>query len=187
MKLKMKKRVICLWMLILLLTGCAFTSKDLVEDIDIIKVPESGNIVVFEEEPVEEVNEDGSDSITTEEEMARENAGVTENTVASYSPDPVTSYYYEGLSDKERSLYAELYLIMTNHAEEIVVSSIDKDEIDHVFHCVLYDHPEIFYVQGYSYTKHTLNGVITRIDFTPTYTYTQNEIFELQQIGRAHV
>ena len=42
---------------------------------------------------------------------------------------------------------------------------MDKSVLDEVFACVMNDHPELFYVDGYQYTEYTLGSAVTGITF----------------------
>lgn len=92
-----------------------------------------------------------------------------------------TGYAYSVLPEEEQSLYLELRDALLNFEEDVRLSSIDRDVISHVFQCVLNDHPEIFYVDGYTYTEYSLGDMLKRITFTGTYRYSQEEVLEKQQ------
>lgn len=71
------------------------------------------------------------------------------------------SFAYDSLSEAERIWYHDIEEILGSFGESGVLSSeglragLDERNIDKVFQCVLNDHPELFYVEGYSYTKYT--------------------------------
>ncbi|MDE7199428.1 MAG: hypothetical protein K2O15_11165, partial [Lachnospiraceae bacterium] len=46
---------------------------------------------------------------------------------------------------------------------------------------VLNDHPEIFYVEGYSYTEYTLGDILKKITFTGSYRFGPEEVAEKQE------
>lgn len=48
-------------------------------------------------------------------------------------------------------------------------AGFDESDIDRMFQCVLIDHPELFFVEGYSYTKYTRGDRTTAIEFSGTY------------------
>ena len=63
-------------------------------------------------------------------------------------------YAYSKLSEGKQELYLEIRDALVYFEEDVKLSSFDKEEISHVFQCVLNDHPEIFYVEGYSEKDH---------------------------------
>lgn len=162
----MKKKLIYLWILLLCLTGCTFALKD---DELLQKISEISGTVASE------FTENSNDESTDEDSSQKENTSITgENYSGTYC------YYYDLLEEPQKVLYNEIYDTIIRFQRDVELSSIDKEEIDQIFNCVLYDHPEIFYVTGYSYTQHTLNDTITRIDLTPTFQYTEDQVIEKQ-------
>lgn len=90
-------------------------------------------------------------------------------------------YVYSMLSDEEQILYLEIRDALVKFEEDVKLSSCDKDEISHAFQCVLNDHPEIFYVDGYTYTEYTLGDILKKITFTGTYRFSQEEVLRKQE------
>lgn len=91
-------------------------------------------------------------------------------------------YAYGKLSAQRQELYLEIRDALVQFEEEVRLSSSDKEEISEVFQCVLNDHPEIFYVEGYTYTEYTLGDILKKITFTGSYRYDQEEIREKQRL-----
>lgn len=91
-------------------------------------------------------------------------------------------YAYSKLSDERKELYLEIRDALTDFEEDVRLSSCDKAEISDVFQCVLNDHPEIFYVEGYTYTEYTLGEILKKITFTGSYRFRQDEILEKQKL-----
>lgn len=89
-------------------------------------------------------------------------------------------YAYQMLSEEERTVYLEILDALVNFRQEVKLSIFDKEKIAHIFQCVLNDHPEIFYVDGYSYTEYTLGDVLKKVTFTGTYHFTQSEVAQKQ-------
>ena len=89
-------------------------------------------------------------------------------------------YAYGMLSEEEQTLYLEIRDALMNFEEDVKLSSYDKGEISHAFQCVLNDHPEIFYVDGYTYTEYTLGDILKKITFTGTYRFNREEVQQKQ-------
>lgn len=87
-----------------------------------------------------------------------------------------SGYAYGQLSEEKQTLYLEIRDALLQFEDDVRLSSCDKEEISHVFQCVLNDHPEIFYVDGYTYTEYTLGNILKKITFTGTYRYSKEEI-----------
>ncbi|MCR4904300.1 MAG: hypothetical protein K6A23_15685 [Butyrivibrio sp.] len=85
-------------------------------------------------------------------------------------------YAYEQLDDEGKNLYTEIYSVLTSLGEDVVVSTLDKGDIKTAFNYCMADHPEIFYVTGYTYKEYTLGDEIQKISFSGTYTYNESEI-----------
>lgn len=82
------------------------------------------------------------------------------------------AYCYQCLTEEEQAVYMEIYDILKTFGEEQPLSLTDPERIGDIFQCVLNDHPEIFYVQGYTYTSYTKGGEIVRLTLSGTYTMT---------------
>ena len=78
-------------------------------------------------------------------------------------------YYFSNLEITQQNLYVEILYALENYIDEMEVSIKDTNQIDQVFQCVLLDHPEIFYTDGYSFVKYTLGDEIKKITFKGTY------------------
>ncbi|MBR4168642.1 MAG: hypothetical protein IKR47_02790 [Lachnospiraceae bacterium] len=89
--------------------------------------------------------------------------------------DSLKSYCYDHLDPEEQRLYAEVYGVLRTFGSGRLLSTTDPDQLKKVFSCVMLDHPEIFYVTGYSLTKYTRNNVIEDIAFSGKYTMSEEE------------
>lgn len=90
-------------------------------------------------------------------------------------------YAYESLSEEGKEVYAQIYASLVQMQEK-ELSTTDTDLIETVFQCVLNDHPEIFYVEGYTFTKYSRGNKITKIIFQASYTMEKEELEEKQKI-----
>ena len=89
-----------------------------------------------------------------------------------------SGYARADLSEAERIWYDEMeqilggYQLQVELSEDGLAAGLTEGNIDRIFQCVLNDHPELFYVDGYSYTKYTRYGndnEITSIEFSGRY------------------
>lgn len=87
----------------------------------------------------------------------------------------VNCYCYSVLSDEEKSVYEEIYVILRDMKENVTLSTIDVDLIEKLFQCVLNDHPQFYYVKGYTYTTYSTEDVVNKLDLSGTYTKTKEE------------
>ena len=86
------------------------------------------------------------------------------------------NYAYSGLNDSGRTCYLEIYAILSDMLEKVELTSLDPDEIDTAFRAVMVDHPEIFYVKGYSIGKYMSGDVLKKIVFSGTYTMPEGDV-----------
>ncbi len=96
-------------------------------------------------------------------------------------------YAYWQLTENEQTLYREIEDALVCFKEDVRLSVCDIDEISRVFQCVLADHPEIFYVDGYTYTEYTLGEVIRKVTFTGTYRMSREEAEVRQKLIDSYV
>ncbi|MFR8339019.1 MAG: hypothetical protein ACLVAW_21435 [Eisenbergiella massiliensis] len=96
-----------------------------------------------------------------------------------------TGYAYSLLDEEEKSLYLQMLQSITGFSQETELTTLKPELLEPVFNSVLADHPEIFYVDGYTYTKHTLGEEIHKITFTARYTLTQAEAEQRKKRNRS--
>ena len=89
-------------------------------------------------------------------------------------------FYYQYLSDSLKVVYDEMLRSMLL-MEGVKISTLSSEQADFAFQCVLYDHPEIFYVSGYQLTKKTMDGSVIELSFSGEYILSKEEIIERQK------
>ena len=109
-------------------------------------------------------------------EADRESIGLTEQNLGILKQAQSGNYYYGLCDENQKVLYVEIYQILLKQAEAIKISTTDTGSLSYVYQAVLNDHPELFYLSGYTYTKHTVNGAIKYLTFTGKYLYDAQEV-----------
>ena len=136
------------------------------------------------EQIVVETEQTQLDSATKNElELARKKLGLTEENIPALKAVQEKNYYYGCLNEEEQLLYVELFQILIDMEEGIMLTTKDVNLIPRVYQAVINDHPELFYTKGFVYTKATLDGEIIYLTCSGSYTYTKEEAaVRMQQI-----
>ncbi len=93
----------------------------------------------------------------------------------SFVSDKASQFTYNRLSEKEQIWYKDMERIIGGMGESgrlsdsCLEAGLSEAHIDRIFQCLLNDHPEFFYVDGYTYTKYTIDEEILYIDFSANY------------------
>lgn len=87
-----------------------------------------------------------------------------------------SGYSYGQLTEEEKQVYSEILTSLTECKKETKLTTKNPAVIDKAFHCVMNDHPEIFYVDGYNYTEYSRGSNIEKIVFSGDYLYDDKEI-----------
>lgn len=96
-------------------------------------------------------------------------------------------YAFGQLGEAEQDLYLEILDALLYYRENVRLSTCDKELISRIFQCVLNDHPEIFYVDGYTYTEYTLGTLLKKITFTGSYNISREEAEQKQVLIESYV
>lgn len=90
-------------------------------------------------------------------------------------------YYYRMLTDSgQREMYTQMLKSMRRMGEEESLACQDEDLLYRIFCAVLADHPELFYVTGYTYAKVLQDEEIIRILFSATYSMSEAKVQQYQ-------
>lgn len=109
------------------------------------------------------------------EEVPKEEVSENGQAERQFLYDGAVEYAARSLSGGELLWYNDIKQTLGSLGEKVSLSGegldagCDETDIDRLFQCVLNDHPELFFVEGYSYTKYTRGDRITSIDFSGTY------------------
>ncbi len=179
--------IIAIVIYMFLLNGCAVKDKvedyllPLVEDGNEQNTKKDINESYTEDYEVTEHNVEQTDPSTPETDIEnRRSLGLTDELIAEKLNVQRGNYAFSVMDSSLQQLYVEIYTILTKQAADIIVTSVSVSDIDYVFQCVMNDHPEIFYVKGYTYTKYSVEDEIRRIAFSGTYTMNADEIAAMQ-------
>ncbi len=154
---KWMKETVCLSVLWLMLCGCA--AGDIAD-----KTPENPALTTERQEEEAYPDAGQEDSEAQDAEPAY-----------SFLRQDADTYAFDSLSEAKQIWYSDIAEILGSYGEGVTLDregldqGLDETDIDGIFQCVLNDHPELFYVEGYSYTKYTRGEEITSIEFSGTY------------------
>ena len=95
--------------------------------------------------------------------------GYTDEEIAAAGASNVGRFAYERLEQSDKRVYNEIYMTLRDLKEEYELDCKDVDEINRIFLCVMMDHPEIFWVSGYVYTRYTRGEVLEAMGFRGAY------------------
>ena len=110
---------------------------------------------------------------------ARTALGITPENIEQKCREQAGRYYYDHMDAKYHELYAEILMILEKHASEVLIDASNTEEIKYAFLCVFGDHPEIYWIEGYTYGHYS--GFLKEVFvFSGKYTYTAAEC-ELMQ------
>lgn len=160
---------------ILFLNGCSYEElacevRDYLqlnnEEQVLLKDEDSGTVSARELEDVEQAPAEAVDGLKEEQTQA---------------------FHYNRLSEPEQKLYGEILYILQEHLEDIQISTTDSGEVEKVFQCVLNDHPEIFYVEGYTLTRYALGEELKMMTLSGTYSMTLETIEAKKQLIDSYV
>ncbi|WP_026497222.1 transglutaminase domain-containing protein [Butyrivibrio sp. WCD3002] len=126
----------------------------------------------------------GKDATTyysdTYQNAQRASIGILDSDIDVLKESQRGKYAFEHLTDEGKTLYCELLAIIQHRAEDVVISTLDEETLDVVCNFVLADHPEIFYMDGYTFTRYTIGGTLKKLSFTGNYIYSADEIAHRQ-------
>ena len=87
----------------------------------------------------------------------------------------VSHFAFDSLTDAQKQWYRDIEQSLgamediVRLSPEGIEAGLDETCIGQIFQCVLIDHPGLFYVEGYTYTKYERGGSLLAIDFSGAY------------------
>jgi len=89
-------------------------------------------------------------------------------------------YYFSQLNEEEQRGYREMIEGIRSREKEFYLTIYDDDTVNKVYHAVLMDHPELFWVHNRKQVYKTTFSNANYCMFSPGYSYTDEEIQEIQ-------
>ena len=102
-----------------------------------------------------------------------------EQEVQQTAEDQYQEYYFKLLSEDEQRIYRQMLNGIRERQNEFYLTSADEDVISKVYHALLKDHPELFWVHNREEVYTTSYKGTDYCRFSPGYTYTEQEISEI--------
>lgn len=144
-----------------------------------VSLPENGDERILLLEELETMSDEAAE---TEPDVSEGDVSGGDTEASEWDPDAESGFLYKGggyfyrlLNESERLWYRDMALALGTMKDKIKLSSegiaagLDEKMVDQIFQYVLNDHPELFYVEGYSYTKYTRGERTVAIEFAGTY------------------
>ena len=113
--------------------------------------------------------------------------GYTDDEINSAAAVNVGRFAYERLDKNSKRVYNEIYLTIRDMRGEYELDCDNVDDINRLFLCVMMDHPEIFWVSGYVYTRYTRGDVLEAMGFKGAYTLDPETVASRQASIDAYV
>lgn len=163
--------------MLLLFTGCS------AEEI-LTEVPGTMQVAI---ESSAEANAEEEGTVSSAQEAIQKQSDSIQGSILSQGAESInqdvqdtlleetSDYAYQSLSAEEQIWYRDIENALGSMAEKVRLSDegldlgLNENCIDKIFQCVLSDHPEIFYVDGYTYTKYSRGDKTVSIAFSGSY------------------
>ncbi len=96
-------------------------------------------------------------------------------------------YAYSHMNENLKPLYRKIYEILASRTTEVEIPTKIEEEISIAFRCVIQDHPELFYVDGYVYSIYRYGDDIDSILFGGKYSMDETSMITTQESIDAYV
>lgn len=95
-------------------------------------------------------------------------------------------FYFEKLDESERQDYSQIYAAIVSRSERDL-STLDTELVGDLYQFVLWDHPEIFYSNGYNVVQQLIDNQVIKLTIQPIYQMTQEEAGSNQALIDSYV
>lgn len=85
------------------------------------------------------------------------------------------AYYYNQLDEEEKTVYDQILQAVKNREESVQVNATEDAGLDRIYHGLLKDHPELFWIHNRKEVYKTTYSNRNYCLFTPTYLYNAEE------------
>ncbi len=90
-------------------------------------------------------------------------------------------YYFSLLDEEEQRAYRQMEAGIKKKEKEFYLTIGDNESVDRVYHAVLKDHPEFFWMHNRNQVIKTTYGEGDYCMFSPSYSYTETETQQILQ------
>ena len=91
-------------------------------------------------------------------------------------------YCYGTLSETEQAVYEEIYAAALDWEGSYVLGTTDSEVVHRVYNCVIADHPEIFWLEGYTLNTTKRGEKVVSLEFSMKQTMDQETIANWQEV-----
>lgn len=165
------KKAIALFGMIIFTAGIVFLKN---ADADTVLIKQYSSDSFMEQATLNEEEIKTTEQNTVAE--AETEPAEEEETTAALEMADDSNFAFFRLSTEEQKIYIEILNSLLNFEQKTVLSTINPKLIDKAFQCVMLDHPEIFYIDGYKYTEYAIKEKVEKVEFTGNYIYSVDEI-----------
>ena len=166
---------ICLLLVALFCNACGLLPEEPAKMAVISEMPAQDDIT-----EAAETEHAASSSIDSETEAAKEQFDPVEVTNPAAREDLAKGYAYSVISPEAQVVYDEILNCILAQDTKIAVSTKDQDVLDLAYEAMRADYGGLFWVENYVYTTYTVNGEVTKLEFSPNYSMDREERMAMQ-------
>lgn len=174
-----KRRLLKRFLLILTVTLLLFQTACEYEQDAVDDLLESSPAPSASESVSPSVQPDEPDKTPEQNGLADETGDSTDNSAQTNELDgyvnPLSNYAYNSLSDDEKELYGSIAHTMETMSESRTFGAVNVDVLKSAVAAVKSDHPEYFWVSGYTLRMQSVEDELVSVEYVPEYVFTTEE------------